>query len=85
METIRELRKNEDQNPDIITIMSLCIGLHLHPLYSEDLFAKSGVRFKPTEEHFFYRFLLNNHYMDSIDLCNEKLEEMNYHTFSVLL
>lgn len=77
--TIRELRRNEEQNSDIITIISLCIGLHLHPLFSEDLINKSGVRFKPTEEHFFFRFLLTNHYMDSIDLCNQKLEEMNYH------
>ena len=55
--------------------------LHLHPIFSNDLIRKSGNDYPKNEEGFFCRFLIEHHYMDTLDLCNEKLSELGYHTW----
>ena len=77
---IQELRK-EEKNVSFGTVCAICIGLHLHPIFSNDLIQKSRNDYPMNEEGFFCRFLIEHHYMDSLDLCNEKLAEMGYHTW----
>ena len=60
------------------TVFALCIGLHLHPLYSDDLVKKAIGQYPMTKEGLFAQYLLHNHFMESLDLINEKLEAKGY-------
>ena len=60
--TIQTMRNNEAVNKSLRNVVAICIGLHLHPLLSEDLIRKSGNTFKSTEEDFVLQFLVHNHY-----------------------
>ena len=77
---IQDLRK-EEKNINFGTVCAICIGLHLHPIFSNDLIQKSHNDYPMNEEGFFDRFLIEHHYMDTLDLCNEKLAELGYHTW----
>lgn len=77
---IQDLRK-EEKNLSLGTVCSICIGLHLHPVFSNDLIKKSRNNYPMNEEGFFNRFLIEHHYMDTLDLCNDKLAAMGYHTW----
>jgi DNA-binding Xre family transcriptional regulator len=77
---IQDLRK-EEKNVSLGTVCAICIGLHLHPIFSNDLIEKSRNNYPLNEEGFFNRFIIEHHYMDSLELCNEKLTELGYHTW----
>jgi len=77
---IQDLRK-EEKNASLGTVCAICIGLHLHPMFSNDLIQKSHNDYPMNEEGFFNRFLIERHYMDSLELCNEKLRELGYRTW----
>ncbi len=77
---IQDLRK-EEKNISFGAVCAICIGLHLHPVFSVDLIHKSRNDFPLSEEGFFNRYLIEHHYMDSLDLCNEKLMELGYRTW----
>jgi hypothetical protein len=74
---IQDLRK-EELNVSFSTVCAICIGLHLHPIFSEDLIRKSRNDYPMNEEGFFCRMLINHHYMDSLLLCNQRLLEAGY-------
>ena len=76
--TIQTMRNNEAVNKSLRNVVAICIGLHLHPLLSEDLIRKSGNTFKSTEEDFVLQFLVHNHYKASIYECNELLTEYDF-------
>jgi len=77
---IQDLRK-EEKNVSFETVCAICIGLHLHPKFSNDLINKSRNAYPLTEEGYFSQFLIEHHYMETLDLCNEKLIEMGYRTW----
>lgn len=77
---IQDLRK-EEKNVSYETVCAICIGLHLHPKFSNDLIKKSRNDYPLTEEGYFGQFLIEHHYMETLDLCNEKLREMGYKTW----
>lgn len=77
---IQDLRK-EEKNVSFETVCAICIGLHLHPKFSNDLISKSRNDYPLTEEGYFNQFLIEHHYMETLDLCNEKLIEMGYRTW----
>lgn len=77
---IQDLRK-EEKNVSFETVCAICIGLHLHPKFSNDLINKSRNDYPLTEEGYFDQFLIEHHYMETLDLCNEKLMEMGYKTW----
>ena len=77
---IQDLRK-EEKNVSFETVCAICIGLHLHPKFSNDLIIKSRNDYPLTEEGYFNQFLIEHHYMETLDLCNEKLREMGYRTW----
>lgn len=74
---IQDLRK-EEKNVSFGTVCAICIGLHLHPIFSNDLIQKSHNNYPMNEEGFFNRFLIERHYMDNLELCNQKLSELGY-------
>ncbi|NMC34256.1 MAG: hypothetical protein GYA36_17645 [Veillonellaceae bacterium] len=77
---IQDLRK-EEKNASYETVCAICIGLHLHPKFSNDLIRKSRNDYPLNEEGYFGQFLIEHHYMETLDLCNEKLMEMGYKTW----
>ena len=78
---ISELRKNEGETVPWRTVYAICIALHLHPLLSEDLIGKARVKAPLTEEGFMAKYIIEHHYMDSLELCNQTLKESGYSTW----
>ncbi len=74
--TIQDYRNNRNQNPSLESVLSLCIGLNLHPEFSYDLISKAGYIFKvSSQEHIIYKYLIDHHHMENIDMWNEKLKD----------
>lgn len=74
--TIQSLRNDENYPYSIPLVAALCLGMHLHPQFSDDLLEKAGLKLtKTNEQHIVYRFLLDNCYKASIHECNEVLQE----------
>lgn len=73
---IQDYRKKKDTKPSLQSVLALCIGLNLHPDFSYDLIGKAGYNiFTGREEYIIYRYLINNHHMESIFMWNEKLRD----------
>lgn len=74
--TIQRLRNEENYLPKLNTVVSICIGLHLNPIFSDDMLKKAGFSPRATDEYTAYKFLLNAGYQKDIFECNEILEEI---------
>lgn len=77
---IQDLRSKE-MNIGFYTVCAICIGLHLHPMFSNDLIHKSHNDYPTSEEGFLDRFLIEHHYMETLEVCNTRLKECGYHTW----
>lgn len=62
-------------------VVSLCIGLHLHPVLSLDLIRKAGFTFTSSYEHMVYQMLLYSMTNSSIYECNDYLRKMGLKPF----
>ena len=80
--TIREYRKL-GSTMDRYYVYALCIGLHLHPLFSDDLIRKAFGGYTYDKEGFFASALLHNHFGESLKLINRKLKKQGYKTWGV--
>lgn len=56
--TIGNLRNNDDLTPDKLTVLKLCLGLHLEYEFSMDLFHKAGYLLNKTREDLAFDFIL---------------------------
>ncbi len=65
----------------IATVVSLCIGLHLHPVLSMDMIRKAGFCFNNSYEHTVYQMLLLSMTNSSIYECNDYLIHMGLKPF----
>lgn len=59
-------------------LVAICISLQLEPELSEDLIRKAGKHFLFTEEHVLYGWLLRNMYDETLESCNQVLNEAGY-------
>lgn len=57
-------------------VVSLCIGLKLHPVFSEDLIKKAGFSFNMSPQHKAYHMLILTMSSNSIYECNEYLAQI---------
>lgn len=73
--TLSVWRNDESAGKSVRQLTALCIGLHLEPELSQDLFQKGGQRFIKTEEHALYSILLRTMYRASLLSCNVVLQE----------
>lgn len=71
--TIRRMKSEENYSSSLYTILALCIGLDLPPVFSFDLLRKGGYTFKCTYEHLNYIMILFLHYNQTIYECNNIL------------
>lgn len=73
---IQDYRNKKDTKPTLQSVLALCIGLNLQPSFSYDLIAKAGYNIMiGSEENILYRYLIDNHHMENINMWNAKLQE----------
>ena len=78
--TIQDYRHKRDANPTLQNVLALCIGLNLHPVFSYDLIQKAGYNIMiPSEEYMVYRYLIDHHHMENINMWNKKLQDAGIH------
>lgn len=73
---IQDYRNKKAVKPTLPSVLAICIGLNLQPAFAYDLIEKAGCNIMNfTEENLVYRYLINNHHMENIDMWNEKLRD----------
>ncbi len=83
LSTIKQYRQKEEKEKTLKTVTALCIGLHLHPWFTEDLLRKAGIVPKATKQDGAYKYLYTFHYKDSIDDCNKYLKSRGLQEFKL--
>jgi len=78
---ITRIRRDYYSSVSLRNVVSLCIGLKLHPSLSMDLIHKAGYCFNSSYEHMAYQTLLLCMTNSSIYECNEYLSQMNIPPF----
>ena len=69
-------KRVSETNPELPTVLALCVALNLHPLFSYDLIKKAGydvMSISPV--NCVYQYLINNHHMECVDMWNRKLRD----------
>ena len=75
----RQIRRYRNENDPFIPLQSvicLCIGLRLHPVFAFDLIRKAGFSLNDSIEHTAYKIILTSMTTCSIQGCNECLTLM---------
>jgi hypothetical protein len=75
--TYERIVSNRLPNPDLATVMAICIGLQLSIKDSEDLLEKAGYRLSSSPQHLAYHKLLSTFIGHSLTDCNEVLEALD--------
>jgi hypothetical protein len=70
---IGSLRKG-NCNVTFPTVCALCIGLHLHPVYSDDMVRKAVGQYPLTKEGINAQRILHKHFRESLKLVNDRLK-----------
>ncbi len=73
--TISKFINHNEAEKTFASVLAICIGLNLHPLFMEDLIAKAGYANRIDPTHIFVKFLIWNHSDDSIEGWQSKLDE----------
>lgn len=73
VKTIQRMRNDDDRTPKLNSVVAVCIGLHLNPVFSDDLLRKAGIAPRATDEYTAYKCLLSTWYQKEIYECNELL------------
>lgn len=79
---IRQMRK-EKTNVSPEYVYAICIGLHLHPLFSDDLVEKACGGYSTDKAGIFAKYLIHHHFHESLKLVNQKLAKKNYPLWGV--
>ncbi|MDI7817363.1 hypothetical protein QMM58_13360 [Clostridioides difficile] len=79
---IRQMRK-EKTNVSSEYVYAICIGLHLHPLFSDDLVEKACGGYSTDKAGMFAKYLIHHHFHESLKLVNKKLAMKNYPLWGV--
>ena len=73
---IYRFRKTPYPSITLPQVVGLCIGLKLHPVFSEDLIKKAGYSFNMSPQHKAYHMLILTMSCNSIYECNEYLAQI---------
>lgn len=74
METIGRLRRCEECNSSLETLIAICIGMNLHPLLSADLLRKAGKAFQINPKHVLYYMILHEFWQKPLSEANDFLQ-----------
>ncbi|MCD8250382.1 MAG: hypothetical protein LUC60_11175, partial [Lachnospiraceae bacterium] len=83
LSTLKQYRQKEEKEKTLKTVTALCIGLHLHPWFTEDLLRKAGIVPKVTKQDSAYRYLYTFHYKETIEECNVYLRSQGLAEFKL--
>lgn len=75
----RQIRRYRNENIPFIPLQSvicLCVGLRLHPVFAFDLVKKAGFCLNDSTEHTAYKIILSSMTSCSVQECNKCLELM---------
>jgi hypothetical protein len=75
--TYERIMANRLPNPDLNTVMAICLGLRLSIRESELLLEKAGYRLGSSPQHLAYHKLLSAFVGHSLAECNEVLEALD--------
>lgn len=70
---LQRLLNDDEQNPQLDTVVLICLAMRLPPLISAALIKKSGHTFKASDRDFTLQMLLNGYYTHSLEECNKIL------------
>ncbi|MDR1669124.1 MAG: helix-turn-helix domain-containing protein [Oscillospiraceae bacterium] len=65
------IKRGETENPDLETVLSICIGLQLPPKIRDELINLAGLSWKNTRRHFAYQHILNKADVKTVTDFNE--------------
>lgn len=74
---ISEISKGK-KKPSLDVVYALCVGLHLHPIFSNDMIRKSYGHYPYDEYGAMAEYLLGHHFMESLDLINDRLKQVGH-------
>ena len=74
--SISRLRREAYPNTSLSNVVSLCVGLNLHPLMAKDLIQKAGYSFNGSLEHVAYQMILFSMTNSSLEECNDYLKSV---------
>ncbi len=72
--TISRLRRKEKNTYAVDQVMAICVGLHLPPVISRELFHRAGIILRANRQHRAYQMILDCLYMDSIQQVQDFLK-----------
>lgn len=75
--TIQRYKASDEIECELPTLITLCVGLKLHPILSFDLLSKAGYgSLKSSKKHTAYKMILLTMYKCSVEQCNDYLLEL---------
>lgn len=74
---LQRLKAEDEQNPQMDTVVLLCLAMQLPPLLSAAIVKKSGNAFKANDRDFTLQVLLNAYYTHPLEECNAVLTSQN--------
>ena len=74
--SISRLRREAYPKTSLSIVVSLCVGLNLHPLMAKDLVQKAGYSFNESLEHVAYQMILFSMTNNSLEECNDYLKSV---------
>ena len=78
------VRYRNEENPYISlqSVICLCIGMRLHPVFAFDLIKKAGFSLNDSIEHTAYKIILTSMTTSSVRECNDYLRQMGINPIS---
>ena len=78
------VRYRNEENPYISlqSVICLCIGMRLHPVFAFDLIRKAGFSLNDSIEHTAYKIILTSMTTNSVRECNDYLRQMGINPIS---
>ncbi len=78
MRSVTDYRNKKDAPITFLTVIALCISMHLAPDHSDDLIRKAGYVWRATPRDMFLREMLRKYYRKDIFWWNEQLEAAGF-------
>ncbi|WP_135567950.1 ImmA/IrrE family metallo-endopeptidase [Galactobacillus timonensis] len=70
--------RHQNVNIQFETVCALCQGMHLHPVFSDDMIAKAVGKYPQTKEGLNAQVILHYHFRESLKVVNARLRKQGY-------
>lgn len=76
--TIRKMKKDEEYEPNIETVLCISFAMHIGPVDTYRLLALAGRVLRNNKKHNLYRLLVEHKEINDLDTCNKILKRAGY-------